>query len=249
MGTLAKFAAILLLLPSIAFAQSGWINVKSSGATGNGSTDDTASINSALAFLAARGGVIYFPSGRYRMSSKLVLPDKRVTIVGDGTGISIIEWTNSDGGILHQPTIDSSPTGADVGRELDISKISLRTTIAGGGTALMATWPETAGRVAKTLTMQDVEIRGSDFSKHWTGGINLTGGKNSSIRGVHIFGNSGSNAAMGYGLRIFSAASSTEYFVSNLEVVFADLGVWIEGGGCNNRNGPRGHLHRTKCSN
>lgn len=63
------------------------INVKSFGATGNGTTDDTAAINSALAFVAAQGpfagGTLYMPVGTYKTTSTIVIPSF-VTIQGDG---------------------------------------------------------------------------------------------------------------------------------------------------------------------
>lgn len=49
-----------------------WYNVKAYGATGNGSTDDTAAIASAIsAATAATGGTIFFPVGTYLISSSL----------------------------------------------------------------------------------------------------------------------------------------------------------------------------------
>ena len=140
------FGLILLianLVPSFeAEASDGWLNVKNYGAIGNGSSDDTVAINSAFAALSARGGIVYFPPGRYRVTTKITLPDKRVSMVGDGIGISTVEWTNADGGLLYQPSIAGSSSGSDDGRELSVEKLTLRTTQLGGGTALKAVWPE-----------------------------------------------------------------------------------------------------------
>ena len=62
-----------------------WYNVKSYGATGNGSTDDTTAVQAAIdAAASAGGGVVYFPRGVYviggalqdtsRSNSQLLLP-------------------------------------------------------------------------------------------------------------------------------------------------------------------------------
>jgi len=54
-------------------AGGGWINVKSHkyGAIGDGETDDTDEIQAAIADAASTGKAIYFPEGRYRISSAL----------------------------------------------------------------------------------------------------------------------------------------------------------------------------------
>ncbi len=69
-----------------------WINVKEfAGAKGDGATDDTAQINSAIA--AAAGGVVYFPKGTY-IVRKLTAPAPRTRIIGDGKGVSILKRKN-----------------------------------------------------------------------------------------------------------------------------------------------------------
>src|SRR5450759_1665189 len=47
-------------------SQSGWINIKNFGATGDGKTLDTRSINNAIdAAVKAGGGTVLFPAGTY----------------------------------------------------------------------------------------------------------------------------------------------------------------------------------------
>jgi hypothetical protein len=51
------------------------VSVKDYGAKGNGTTDDTSAIQSAInAVFSHAGGALYFPNGTYRISSKLVIP-------------------------------------------------------------------------------------------------------------------------------------------------------------------------------
>jgi hypothetical protein len=78
-------------------------NVKTYGATGDGVTDDTASINTALSALAltgTRGGSLYFPAGTYKFTSRLQIgvsaSQKNVKITGDGLS-SILKPTGSFG--------------------------------------------------------------------------------------------------------------------------------------------------------
>lgn len=59
-----------------------WYNVLEYGAVGDGSTDATTAIQNAIdAAYAASGGVVYFPAGRYKVSSTLTLKF-RVSLLG-----------------------------------------------------------------------------------------------------------------------------------------------------------------------
>jgi hypothetical protein len=68
------------------------VNVNSYGATGNGSTDDTAAINSAIAALS-NGATLLFPCGTYKTSSQLSLNLSNVTV--DGSSCAVIHNTSS----------------------------------------------------------------------------------------------------------------------------------------------------------
>src|SRR5271167_4506823 len=46
-------------------------NVKTFGAAGNGSTDDTAAINAAITEAGVNGQPVYFPSGTYKVTSQI----------------------------------------------------------------------------------------------------------------------------------------------------------------------------------
>lgn len=64
------------------------VNVKDSGATGNGSTDDTAAIQAAAA-LVTSNGALYFPPGNYRITSGFTFSGlTNVKIFGDGATIN-----------------------------------------------------------------------------------------------------------------------------------------------------------------
>jgi hypothetical protein len=78
----------------------GYFNVKSYGAIGDGSTDDTGAINAAITAAAAgvppsgaQGAVVYFPPGQYEITSTIVLPN-RVALHGpNGRGAKIQAMT------------------------------------------------------------------------------------------------------------------------------------------------------------
>lgn len=65
------------------------INVKDYGATGNGSTDDTSSIQNAInQAITKTGGTVYFPVGNYKITSKLTFTsdpvnNKLVRLLGE----------------------------------------------------------------------------------------------------------------------------------------------------------------------
>lgn len=56
------------------------VSVKDFGAVGNGVADDTAAIQNAINSLLARGGTVYLPGGRYKLTAQLFLGN------GDGAG-------------------------------------------------------------------------------------------------------------------------------------------------------------------
>jgi len=66
------------------------VNVRSYGALGNGVTDDTTAVQTALT--AAAGKSLYFPPGVYLLSAQLVLSGG-VSIYGAGQGVSELRWT------------------------------------------------------------------------------------------------------------------------------------------------------------
>lgn len=65
---------------------SSFFNVKNYGATGDGTTDDTSSINDAIdALVAAGSGVLYFPAGTYKTTAALTTLSVPCVVRGDGS--------------------------------------------------------------------------------------------------------------------------------------------------------------------
>ncbi|HEY3911282.1 MAG TPA: glycosyl hydrolase family 28-related protein [Stellaceae bacterium] len=87
--TAAVFVLFLFEMPMPALAQPGrasptalsaaacaanpWIDVRCYGATGNGSTDDTAAVNRALAAALAADAPLFLPHGTFRLTRTLVI--------------------------------------------------------------------------------------------------------------------------------------------------------------------------------
>lgn len=79
-------------------------NVKTSGATGNGVTDDTASIQAAAT--AAAGGSLYFPAGTYLVSSPIRI-SSNTRVFGDGPGSLLT--ASSSGAWVDQGHVGAAP--------------------------------------------------------------------------------------------------------------------------------------------
>ena len=85
-------------------------DVKTYGAVGDGTTDDTAPIQSALAAIPSTGGVLYFPAGHYKYTGETLTLDRQITVEGD---CGQINRTSALGTSPAVSTIDfNSPTVA-----------------------------------------------------------------------------------------------------------------------------------------
>jgi len=66
------------------------VSVKEYGAEGDGATDDTAAVQSALT--AGAGGTVYFPPGYYRLTEPLAVP-RDTTVSGAGSSSVALDWS------------------------------------------------------------------------------------------------------------------------------------------------------------
>lgn len=64
-----------------------WFDVRSFGAVGDGSNNDTGAINNALAAVPSTGGMVYMPAGRYKITSSLLIQNDNTTLFGAGAGL------------------------------------------------------------------------------------------------------------------------------------------------------------------
>lgn len=96
-------------------------SVKDFGATGDGSTDDTAAINRALFQLFCRNNNVatrrslYFPAGTYLITEPIKVPP-HAKLYGEGSTSSIIKLSSSATGSYVMQTADSlQQTGSNIG--------------------------------------------------------------------------------------------------------------------------------------
>lgn len=66
------------------FQTAFWVDVKAYGATGDGTTDDSAAIQQAFNALPSNGGGIYFPPGDYLINSSITSTNRSLNIRGAG---------------------------------------------------------------------------------------------------------------------------------------------------------------------
>lgn len=71
-----------------------YVNVKQWGATGDGTTDDTAKIQNAIN--ANPGKAIFFPAGVYRITAKLSISSDNTRLVGAGSNCTYIRCATAD---------------------------------------------------------------------------------------------------------------------------------------------------------
>lgn len=79
-------------------------NVKDYGALGNGTADDTTAIQNTIDDIStgeAGGGILYFPTGQYIVSSEIAIDGKALTVLGEGRRSSSIKTNNATANIFN----------------------------------------------------------------------------------------------------------------------------------------------------
>jgi len=147
----------------------GVFNVMAYGATGNGSTDDTAAINAAIA-AASSGDIVYLPGGTYKVSSPIVIPP---CITFEGATRTF--WYPSEGGT-------SNGVLGPTSRIMPSSSFSTTATVNGSSVTLngvIALVEEHTGGYSSGSANQTIKNIIVD-------GANLTGGN--TIDGFYTYG-------------------------------------------------------------
>ena len=151
-----------------------WVNVPSTDyegaiyAVSPGSADNSAALLAAITAANATGGWVVLPAGEFTFTSAVTMAlTKKVGIRGAGPNATVLKWTNSSGGLsLEYATQTLAP---------HVKDLSLQTTYAGGGTALLITQnPALATAYSIGPVVTNVEARGTaPASAYWAKGISL----------------------------------------------------------------------------
>ncbi len=175
------------------------VNVRSYGATGDGTTDDTAACQAALT--AAANRALFFPPGRYRITSTLTLANVSVHIFGAGINRTELRFSGAVNGIgitsnhskhhhvIHDLTISTTATG-NTALTLDYSGQIIDV---GGGQY------HTMDRIQPRFLVRDVMICGAGIVDSgnatlngWANGILSIGALYGTVRGCTLIGKSAS---------------------------------------------------------
>lgn len=189
-----------------------WLNVKAYGAKGDGTTDDTAAITSALAAAGAAGGVVYLPAGTYATSASLVIPADGVYIAGDGMGATVIKpLTGAQFDVISTAIPATADTAGFVRNFIGVSALTIDGSRMTGTTAGAGNGIHFYG--VRYSRVYDVNITGvPNF------GILLDGDSTNFSYGIQIRGCRIINGAAG-----FMATFSEECFLTNNEILQANL--------------------------
>lgn len=219
-------ALLLAFVPSLAWSQP--LNVKSYGATGNGSTDDTSAFNAALAAAPASGAEIYVPAGTYKLTGTLNVVNKSIAFRGEGQRISNLRWDAGTDGLSFQSTTTTNTS-------LTIKSLSFLRGVSSTGIAINATWAATTGwhgaNGLVTASIEDVNIAASPYGTGlgWASGIVLGNATNAKIRNFTIMG---ADFNVGHSGIMFTGKSIANY-VSDGDISHFPYGIstWDEGDG------------------
>lgn len=197
-------------------------NVKSWGAEGDGTTNDTVAIQNCFN-AAANANVkacVYFPSGTYILNAQITIglaANNSLAVRGDSSGTTILYWNNgsTNGGGIYV-TLNSSQYFQPLCTPVKVEGLTLLTKGNGAGTALKIVAPTPVVPMLPWNIIRDLAITGEgSVNSYWAQAIDFTNPFGTLFKNLNI------NANSGIILRSPSATAnniiqlSNCYFVSN----------------------------------
>lgn len=200
-------------------------NVKAYGAKGDGTTDDTASIQSAITAAAVSGGIVFLPQGTYKLTkgsnTYCLLLATNVTIMGAGVGVTILSSAQQNGAIN---------TSCDVLAGTSLSNVTVRDlTITGNaGTGNAADSNNGAGVYLQSITgffLYNLQI---NYMRQIGIQIGTSNGGGACINGIVD-----NIECVGYHSAVLNVATGNDIAISNVISPQTGAGVLVENGPCN----------------
>lgn len=178
-------------------------NVKDYGAVGDGTTNDTTAIQTAINAVKVAGfGTVYFPDGTFVITGSLTIPSNPqcdISLEGEGSNISIIKQTSNANAIYFDMN-DGSGWANDY--QVAIKSLAFKTS-GQASTAIHVTYGtlQYSQHSNISVDINDVHIY-SDGSNYWNNGIILESAWNFRISNTMVIGKTGSSPYNGTGLEI-----------------------------------------------
>ena len=208
----------------------GCLNILNYGGNGNGSTDNTSAMNSALAALPTNGGCIYFPAGKYDFASAITetYPASgiySVTLAGAGADSSILYWPTATGGITINAKVAT--------QSFHTRDLTFSTGTTNAGTALTLNNATLLGVFAQS-DIYKTTFRGDDggaATDYWTNAINVVGLSNINFDDDLFYGNAAGTGGTGIAVAGNASTSPNYGIVYNLSKDgFYNVGVGLSYG-------------------
>lgn len=223
------------------------VSVKDFGAVGDGVSDDTSAIQSAINALTPAGGRLYLPKGAYKITAELSITNIPIEIFGDGMYATRIEQVTANANGIHfvSNTTNNAPSTDNLLiNSLHIHDISVNRGLNSGGIAVLASWGIMTSNSPQAIFERFRVYAKTDAGRTWAGGVDLRNCNGLRINTMQVIGNvleTPSTAAdpytLRYGIRLSNDSADSlgliSFFVDKLTVLAAGIGVsvfgWHEG--------------------
>lgn len=169
------------------------VNVRQFGATGDGTTTDTNSIQAAVNYAATLvSSSVYFPAGIYKITAEIVIgsiPQVSISFIGDGSNVSVIkQFTNATNGL----NLQFLNVGALQPFTAEVAALGFQCN-GTAGTGLVVSYGDPAVTINHTnpgLILRDVVVKSTSDANSWANGIDITSAWNCHLTDVFTSGSS-----------------------------------------------------------
>jgi hypothetical protein len=223
----------------------GFFNVKDYGAVGDNITNDTTAVNNAIAAaISAGGGAVWFPGGKYVLSSAVTATLTNgvgIALLGAGVDITELKFTNGSGvtitcvgeGYWAYPG-----SGIPHGNAVTVHGLTMSTGVHNTGTALTISSNTLTGRPVPAINISNLTLRGTDVTKAWARGIHFDKADAANVSHFNWFGKIVEATGVVVEITADATHNVSAFRFNNCGWTYADIGVkagaYVEGIHINN---------------